>query len=196
MEKNINIQQTYFCSFQKNQSWETKKKIIDIVYLLIELIKNGINILEFQLNLACKYGIIHQISRYKWMQNCIFWYLAQQLPVRQSYNRNLIQFIFWIKVFFYVNVFKVDFVLNIGVYLCLFAFSWIEIKHKTRCCHRENSFVLTNKMYKQKLRKRKTVNVQIKKMNKVVEENHLAVMVKILLWEFNLHWKFMGADER
>ena len=33
-------------------------------------------------------------------------------------------------------------------------------------------------------------------MNKVVEENHLAVMVKRLLWEFNPHWKFMGADER
>ena len=91
------------------------------------------------------------------------------MPVRQSYNRNLIQFIFWIKVFFYVNVFKVDFVLNIGVYLCLFAFSWIEIKHKTRCCHRENSFVLTNKMYKQKLRKRKTVNVQIKKIQSTLE---------------------------
>ena len=27
-----------------------------------------------QYGLACKYGIIFQISIYNWMENCIFWY--------------------------------------------------------------------------------------------------------------------------
>ena len=56
-----------FVLSKKTNPEKQKKKIIDTDYLLIELIKNGINILEFQLNLACKNGIIHQISRYKWM---------------------------------------------------------------------------------------------------------------------------------
>ena len=33
-------------------------------------------------------------------------------------------------------------------------------------------------------------------MNKALEENNLAVMIKRLSWEFNLYWKFMCVDER
>ena len=32
-------------------------------------------------------------------------------------------------------------------------------------------------------------------MSKAMEENKKKVTIKILVWEFNLHWKFMGTDK-
>ena len=56
------------------------------------------------------------------------------MPVKQGYNRNLIQVTFEIKDVFSLFVFEVNFVLKIEDNLSLFALSGIEIKHKTKHC--------------------------------------------------------------
>ena len=38
--------------------------------------------------------------------------------------------------------------------ICLFALSWLEIKHKTRHCQGENSSILIHEIYKEKIIKR------------------------------------------
>ena len=45
--------------------------------------------------------------------------------------------------------------------ICLFALSWLEVKHKTRHCQGENSSIIIHKMYKEKFIK--IVNLQIRK---------------------------------
>ena len=35
----------------------------------------------------------------------------------------------------------------------------------------------------------------MEKISKAIEEHKLTVKIKILLWEFNLYWKFMCPDE-
>ena len=54
---------------------------------------------------------------------------------------------------FDVFVLEIDFALKIDDTLCLFALYWIGIKRRTRHSQGENSFILTHKMYKEKLRK-------------------------------------------
>ena len=70
-----------------------KKKIINIRYLIIVQIKMRLLIflVFIQNRFTWKYGIILQMAMYNWMHNCIFEYLAEQLPMRQGY---VIQFIF------------------------------------------------------------------------------------------------------
>ena len=67
---NISIQQALFLSFLKKTDL---KKVIEISYLIMVLIKMGLLIfLGFiQYGLVWKYGIILQISTCNWMQNCI-----------------------------------------------------------------------------------------------------------------------------
>ena len=89
--QNINIRKTSFLFLLKKK--KLKKKIINIRYLIIVQIKMRLLIfLVFSQNrFTCKYGIILQMAMYNWMHNCIFEYLAEQLPMRQGY---VIQFIF------------------------------------------------------------------------------------------------------
>ena len=69
VEKNINIQQALLFPYSENPDLKTKK-IIKVNNLIIVLIKiEAINISQF--GLACKHGIIFQISIYNWTQNCI-----------------------------------------------------------------------------------------------------------------------------
>ena len=63
---------------KKDQAYKTKK-IINISYLIMVLIKMRLLIFLVlsRYGLACKYRIISQISIYNWIKNCIlryFWY--------------------------------------------------------------------------------------------------------------------------
>ena len=68
-----------------------------------------------------------------------------------------------IKVVFSLFIFEVDFVLKIKDNLCLFALSCLETKHKTKHYQGENSSILIHKMYKEKVIKRKILNLQMGK---------------------------------
>ena len=70
----MNIQQALFFSFLKKTKPINQKKIINITYLIMVLIKMRLLIFLVlsRYRLACKYRIISQISIYNWMQNCIF----------------------------------------------------------------------------------------------------------------------------
>ena len=68
-----------------------------------------------QYGLVCNYPIILQISIYNWMQNCIFYYLAEHLPIREGYLSR-------------------DYVLKIKDNLSFFALPWTEMKQKTKHC--------------------------------------------------------------
>ena len=150
MLRNINTQQALFFSFLKKKTKPKKQK--NIIYLIIVLIKMRLLIfLVFsQYRLACKYGNIFQISIYNLRRNCAPWYLVWQLPMRQGYNRNLIQLTFEIKDVFSLFLFEVDFVLKIEDNLRLFALSWIKIKHKTKHCYGENRSIVIIKCIKKK----------------------------------------------
>ena len=54
--------------------------------------------------------------------------------------------------------------------LCLFALSWIEVKHKTKHCQGEHSSVFIHKMYMEEFIKRKIVNLRWEKMNRQEEK--------------------------
>ena len=64
---------------------------------------------------------------------------------------------------FCLFIFEVDFVLNIEDNLCLFALSWIEIKHKNKHWEGENSSIFIHKMFKETFIKRDIVNLQMRK---------------------------------
>ena len=76
----MNIQQALFFSFlKKTKPIKQNKKLINISYLIMVLIK--IRLIIFlvlsRYGLACRCRIISQILIYNWMQNCIFqslWY--------------------------------------------------------------------------------------------------------------------------
>ena len=63
-----------FLFFLKKNRPKKRKKISSIRYLIMLLInmRPVIFLVFSQYGLACKYGIIFQISTYNWMQNCIF----------------------------------------------------------------------------------------------------------------------------
>ena len=69
MEKKINIQQALFFSFLKKLilKKQTNKKIINISYLIMVLIKMRLLIFLVlkRYGLACKYGIIFQLGKAK-----------------------------------------------------------------------------------------------------------------------------------
>ena len=77
---------------KKDQAYKTKK-IINISYLIMVLIKMRLLIFLVlsRYGLACKYRIISQISIYNWMQNCIFWYLWYCIFIFLRSNYNLLQ---------------------------------------------------------------------------------------------------------
>ena len=74
MEKNINIQQVPFFYFLEKTRPKKQNAIINISHLIIVLIKMRLLIFFVfsRYGLACKYGIIFQVSVYHWMQNFIF----------------------------------------------------------------------------------------------------------------------------
>ena len=81
-------------------------------------------------------------------------------------------------------IFKVNFVLKITDDLCLFALSCNEIKHHTRHCQVENSFNFTDKMYKEKVIKRKIVNFKMRKneqssRRKYIENYNKKILMRI-----------------
>ena len=59
------------------------------------------------------------------------------------------------------TIFEVDFA-KIKYNLCLFAVSNLKIKLKTRHCQKENSAIFIHKMYKEKIVKKKIVNLQMR----------------------------------
>ena len=63
--------------------------------------------------------------------------------------------------------------LNIKDNLCLFALSWLEIKLQIGHCQGGSSSLFIHKMYKKKDMERKIVNLEMKKMNKAIEEEKL-----------------------
>ena len=70
----MNVPQALPSSFLKKTKPIKRKKIVNISYLIMLLIKMRL-LIFFVLSrygLACKYKIISQISLYNWMQNCIF----------------------------------------------------------------------------------------------------------------------------
>ena len=77
MEKNINIQQVLFFSFQKKTKPKKQKNVINISYIIIMLIKmRPLMFLVFsQYGLACKYEILFQISVFMFV--CSFLYLNE-----------------------------------------------------------------------------------------------------------------------
>ena len=95
MEQTINIQQAFFNSFLKNQAF--KKKIINISYFIMVLIKTRLLIFSvlIRYGLACKYGIISQMSIYNWIQNCISWYFWCCIFIFLRSNYNLLQQVRW-----------------------------------------------------------------------------------------------------
>ena len=101
MEKNLNIQQALFFSFLKRTKPLKQKKVINVSYLIMTLIKMKqlIFLVLSRYGLGCKYRIISQISIYDWMQNCIFqyfWYCIF-IFIRSNYNlmRQVRRFVTW-----------------------------------------------------------------------------------------------------
>ena len=88
-------------------------------------------------------------------------------------------------------IFVADFVLTIedSLFVCLL---FLELKLNAKYCYYK--IILIHKIYKEKLKKKKWT-CRGEKLIKAVEENKLIVMIRRLLWEFNLYWKFTCADE-
>ena len=93
----MNIQQALFFSLLKKTKPIKQKKIINISYLIMVLIKMRLLIFLVlsRYGLACKYRIISQISIYNWMQNCIFWYLWYCIFIFLRSNYNLLRQVRW-----------------------------------------------------------------------------------------------------
>ena len=74
MEKNINIQQVLFFSFQKKTKPKKQKNVINISYIIIMLIKmRPLMFLVFsQYGLACKYEILFQISVFMFVSSFLY----------------------------------------------------------------------------------------------------------------------------
>ena len=81
---------------KKDQAYKTKK-IINISYLIMVLIKMRLLIFLVlsRYGLACKYRIISQISIFNWMQNCIFRYFWYCIFIFLRSNYNLLQQVRW-----------------------------------------------------------------------------------------------------
>ena len=84
-----------FPFFLKNTKLIKQKKIINISYLIMVLIKMRflIFLVLSRYWLACKYRIISQIPIYNWMENCIFCYFWYCIFIflRSDYNSLLPQ---------------------------------------------------------------------------------------------------------
>ena len=94
---NMNIQQAHFFSFLKKIKPIKQKKIINISYIIVVLLKMRLLIFFIlsRYGLACKYRIISQISTYNWMQNCIFRYLWYCIFIFLRSNYNLLRQVRW-----------------------------------------------------------------------------------------------------
>ena len=103
--------------------------------------------------LACKYEIILQVSLYNSTRNCIFLYLTQQLPIRQGYTSDLIQFTFKIKDVFSWLIFEVDFVLK-TIYVCL-VFLQIKLHKKQESAKERTHLFLFIKCMLEKIKEEK-----------------------------------------
>ena len=156
MEKNINIEQGLFFSFSKKSRLKKQKKLINISYLLMVLIKNRLLIfLVFsRYRLACKCGIIFQVH----------YIIGSRIAFFDAWHTNFESLKAKIKIYFldkrcftlfFFFFFEVDFLLKIKDNLCLFALSWREIRHKTRHYQGENSSIFINKMHKEYVIKKK-----------------------------------------
>ena len=97
-DKNLNTQQAHFFSFLKKTKPIKQKKVINISYLIIVIIKMRLLIFLIlcRSGLACKYITISQISIYNWMQNCIFRYLWNCIFIFLGSNYNLMRQVRWL----------------------------------------------------------------------------------------------------
>ena len=68
----------------------------------------------------------------------------------------------------------------------------MEIKYEIR--HRKLIYLYSLNV-ERKIKEKETGNCRWEKMGKAIEENELTVLIKILLWAFNIYWKFMCMDE-
>ena len=93
----MDIQQALFFSFLKKTKPIQQKKIINISYLIMVLIKMRLLILLVlsRYGLLCKYRIISQISIYNWRQNWIFRYLWYSIFIFLRSNYNLFRQVRW-----------------------------------------------------------------------------------------------------
>ena len=93
----MNIQQALFFSLLKKTKPIKQKKIINISYLIMVLIKMRLLIFLVlsRYGLACKYKKISQIWIYNWMQNDIFWFLWYCIFISLRSNYNLLRQVRW-----------------------------------------------------------------------------------------------------
>ena len=93
----MDIQQALFFSFLKKTKAIKQKKVINISYLIMVLIKMRLLIFLVlsRYGLACKYRIISQISIYNWMQNWVFQYLWYCIFIFLRSNYNLLRQVRW-----------------------------------------------------------------------------------------------------
>ena len=78
----------------------------------------------------------------------------------------------------------------------MLALSWIEIKHKRRYCQWKNLLIYVHEIYKRKLKKKKTVNLLVRKMSKTIQENKLTVMIKRLFYENSIYIRNLWAQTK
>ena len=121
------------------------------------------------------------------------------MPIRQGCNTNLIQFTFSIKDVFSLFIFEVDFTLKIEDTVCLL---FLELQLNTKqgpAKERTHLFTfiqyVKKNYWKKNNKKKKQWTCRWEKMSKAVEQNKLTVLIKWLLWEFNVYRKFMCTDE-
>ena len=79
--------------------------------------------------------------------------------------------------------------------MCLFARSWIGMKHKTKHCSWKNSPLVIHKIIKKNLLKGKQWNCRWEKMSKAVGEKKLKITTTRFEWQFNLYWNSMCVEE-
>ena len=102
----MDIQQALFFSFLKKTKAIKQKKVINISYLIMVLIKMRLLILLVlsRYGLVFKYRIISQISIYNWMQNWIFRYLWYCIFLFLRSNYNLFRQVRWFITWWVENI--------------------------------------------------------------------------------------------
>ena len=140
------------------------------------LIKNRLLIfLVFsRYRLACKCGIIFQVH----------YIIGSRIAFFDAWHTNFESRKAIIKPYFldkrcfsFFFFFEVDFVLKIKDNLCLFAFSWREIRHKTRHYQGENSSIFINKMHKEYVIKKYIYIVNLHWSNSELFSRHYVLLI-------------------
>ena len=97
---------SYLFFLKKDQAYKTKKKVINISYLIVALIKMRLLIFLVlsRYGLAFKCRTISKISIYNWMQNCIFRYLWYCIFIFLRSNHNLLRQVRWFVIWWVESI--------------------------------------------------------------------------------------------